>query len=149
MTLTAKSRTPPWSLDSGPLPRPGTTVWHSAPNFPPSHTRAPARSADTAFLQTFDADQDGTLDSEAARGGRASCMDIPLSGQSEDPAGLGWVGLDKKESNSAIHHDHDEKERATGNAFGSTSCVGGVGTLAASTEWFAGKEACNAHGITS
>lgn len=64
MTLTAKSRTPPWSLDSGPLPRPGTTVWHSAPNFPPSHTRAPTRSADTAFLQTFDADQDGTLDSE-------------------------------------------------------------------------------------
>ena len=40
-------------------------------------------------------------------------------------------------------------ERATGSAFGSTSSVGGVGTSAASTEWFAGKEAHNAHGTTS
>ena len=40
-------------------------------------------------------------------------------------------------------------ERATGTAFGSTSCVGSVGTLAASTEWFAGEEASNAPGITS
>ena len=40
-------------------------------------------------------------------------------------------------------------ERATGNAFGSTSCVGGVGTSAASTEWFAGKEASNAPCTTS
>ena len=40
-------------------------------------------------------------------------------------------------------------ERATGTAFGNTSCVGGVGTSAASTEWFAGEEASNASGITS
>ena len=40
-------------------------------------------------------------------------------------------------------------ERATGTAFGNTSCVGGVGTLAASTEWSAGKEASNAPGIMS
>ena len=40
-------------------------------------------------------------------------------------------------------------ERATGNAFGSTSCVGSVGTLAASTEGSAGEEASNAPGITS
>jgi hypothetical protein len=39
-------------------------------------------------------------------------------------------------------------ERAIGNAFFRSCCVGGVGTLAASTEWFAGKEACNAHGTT-
>ena len=32
-------------------------------------------------------------------------------------------------------------ERATGNAFGSTSCVGGVGTSVASTESSAGKDA--------
>ena len=40
-------------------------------------------------------------------------------------------------------------ERATGNAFGNTCCVGGVGTLAASTEWSAGEEASNAPGIMS
>jgi hypothetical protein len=40
-------------------------------------------------------------------------------------------------------------ERATGNAFFRSSCVGGVGTPVALTGWFAGKEALNAHGITS
>jgi len=40
-------------------------------------------------------------------------------------------------------------ERAIGNAFGSIYSVGNVGTLAASTEWFAGKEASNAPGIMS
>ena len=40
-------------------------------------------------------------------------------------------------------------ERATGNAFGNTCCVGSVGTSAASTEWSAGKEASNAPGIMS
>jgi len=40
-------------------------------------------------------------------------------------------------------------ERAIGTAFIRSSCVGGVGTSAASTEWFAGKEASNAPGITS
>ena len=39
-------------------------------------------------------------------------------------------------------------ERATGSAFFRSYCVGGVGTSAASTEWFAGKEASNAHGTT-
>jgi hypothetical protein len=37
-------------------------------------------------------------------------------------------------------------ERATGNAFFRSSCIG---SLAASTEWSAGEEASNAHGITS
>ena len=40
-------------------------------------------------------------------------------------------------------------ERATGTVFGNTSCVGSVGTSAASTEWSAGKEASNAPGIMS
>ena len=40
-------------------------------------------------------------------------------------------------------------ERATGTAFGSTSCVGSVGTGAASTDSSAGEEASNAPGITS
>ena len=40
-------------------------------------------------------------------------------------------------------------ERATGTAFGSTSCVGGVGTSAASMDSSAGEEASNAPGITS
>ena len=40
-------------------------------------------------------------------------------------------------------------ERATGTAFGSTSCVGSVGTWAASTGSSAGEEASNAPGITS
>ena len=40
-------------------------------------------------------------------------------------------------------------ERATGTAFGSTSCVGSVGTGAASTRSSAGEEAHDAAGITS
>jgi len=40
-------------------------------------------------------------------------------------------------------------ERATGTAFGSTCCVGGVGTSAASMDSSAGEEASNAPGITS
>ncbi len=38
-------------------------------------------------------------------------------------------------------------ETATGNAFFRSCCVGGVGTLAASTERSAGEEALNATGI--
>ena len=40
-------------------------------------------------------------------------------------------------------------ERATGTAFGSTCCVGGVGTSAASMDSSAGEEASNAPGIAS
>ena len=40
-------------------------------------------------------------------------------------------------------------EKATGTAFGSTSCVGSVGTGAASTDSSAGQEAHAAPGITS
>ena len=39
-------------------------------------------------------------------------------------------------------------ERATGTAFGNTSCVGSVGTSAASTEWSAEKEASTVKALT-